>query len=929
MGVAGVESVGVVGRGPELAALRAALDEAREGRGGIAMLIGEAGIGKTRVAEELMALARASGASVANGSCYEDDAAASFGPWTQVASQVVSTLGRDQLSDRLGAGAAALAEVVPAVRWALPDREQPAVLSPEETRLRVYEAFAGLLLTAPDEPLVVVLEDLHWADAASLDLLRHLARGFATARLLVVATYRAEELELAHPLARTIGAIERFVHPIRLRLGPLGREDTAALVEALAGGPVGARLRDAIRRETGGNPFFVTEVVRHLREQGRDLAAGDLTPEELGIPEGVRAALASRLARLSPDTVRVLSVVSAFAGPFEFAVLGPLLGLPDDLLLDCVDEALRARMINAVGTEERYEFAHALVRHALYDDLSPSRKARLHRRIAEALEGLPGNEHDRAAELAVQYLLSSSLPGAAHGIPHALAAAESARRAYAYERAVRFLRIARDLAADGAPSVRAEILAALAIAEAEALMLASALESVEEAVAALHEAGAAPEAIAGFLVKATWALQEGGAEQTLIDELAERGRSLLGTTRDLTWARLKLTATPLEEIPVGTYTAGRWLGFDPEAVDIARARGDERDWAKTLELMDWRSRTDVDELRARVERWQEPRAAIHGLGVVMRSLMFQHGAFVDAAAAADQLFRRSSRFGSLPGQAYALVYLAWTAHVRGDEDEASATGEEATELVFRLGEAHRLRYSLLFLAMVDPDWPSIADEREAAAADPRLPSWMTLLYLSQAASAHARAGAREAARRRLDELVPVLARMPPTTLNQNGAVANAATAAWELGESAHAGPLRELALGLVDGGVGDYPGESTELAVARMAALLGDSAEAASHFTAARSTVAASGQRPLLEVVDADERQAASTGRSRQRFPAGLTGREAEVLRLLARGRSNREIAADLVLSVHTVERHIANAYRKVGVHNRAEATAFVLRVSL
>jgi DNA-binding CsgD family transcriptional regulator len=460
-------------------------------------------------------------------------------------------------------------------------------------------------------------------------------------------------------------------------------------------------------------------------------------------------------------------------------------------------------------------------------------------------------------------------------------------------------------------------------------MLASAAESVDEAVAALEESGATPDAIAVFLVRATWALQEAGGEQGLVDRLSERGLLLLGAGRDLTWARLKLTAAPLEEVPVGECTAGRWLGFHPNAVEIARAAGDEADWAKTLELMDWRSRAGTDELRSRVESWQEPRATIHGLGVVMRSLMFQHGAFVDAAAVSEQLLERSSRFGSLPGQAYALVYVAWTAHVRGEEENALETGERAAELVSRLGEAHRLRYSLLFLATIDPDWAAIADEREAAAGDPRLPSWMTLLYLSQAASAHARAGAREAARGGLDQLVPVLVRMPPTTLNQNGAVANAASAAWELGEEEHAALLRELGVGLIEAGVGDYPGESNALAVARMAALLGDSAEAASYFAAARSTLAASGQRPLLQVVDDTERSAGSAGRPRQRFPAGLTAREAEIMRLLAGGRTNREIATHLVLSVHTVERHVANAYRKIGAHNRAEATAFVLRVSL
>jgi predicted ATPase len=217
--------------------------------------------------------------------------------------------------------------------------------------------------------------------------------------------------------------------------------------------PFPQALAQTIYDETAGNPFVVHELFRHLVEEGKIVRragqwSSDFSMAELGIPEGVREVVGRRVARLSEATRNLLRLAAALNGGFEFRVAQALTELPEETLLDALDEALRAGLLCALGgTPPTYDFAHAIVRHTLYDALNPDRQARLHRRIAAALEQVyAGREREDAAELAAQYHASAALPGAAHGIPYALAAAEQARAGYASERAAAFLRMAHDQA---------------------------------------------------------------------------------------------------------------------------------------------------------------------------------------------------------------------------------------------------------------------------------------------------------------------------------------------------------------------------------------------------------------------------------------------------------------------------------------------------
>jgi DNA-binding CsgD family transcriptional regulator len=942
-----------VGRKRELAELRELLEDARRGAGAVAMLSGEPGIGKTTTARAFADLADGEGFRVLWGTCYEGESSAPFGPWVQA---VAPALRDVDLDARFGPTGAVLAELVPIAGEALPQARRPAPLASDEARLRAYEAFAHLLAALADERVVVVLDDLQWADPASLGLLGHFGRVVSDAPIVLVGTYREAELELTHPLGQALAELDRQVRIQRVRLGVLDVADVRTLLAAVADGPVSREFAEKVARETGGNPFFVSEVALQL-------AAARAPIGEIPIPDSVRQAIGQRLARLSEETARVLSLAAAFAGPFRFDALGALTDLDEDTLLNCIDEALGARMLIALESE-RYEFAHALVRHAIYDELSPSRQARLHRRIAEALERLGGRRE--AAELASQYYRSRTLPGAEHGVGYAMAAAEQARQRYAYEQAVVFLRMAQELAVESDESLRADIASRLAEAQAEALMLEEARESAEEALALLDSSGAAHEDRADFARKVAWALDDASAPRETVQPFVDRGLSYLGERRDLVWARLKLAEYPLETSRVDGVIVGRWLGFDPHAVQIARAEGDERDYAKSIELMDWRSRAEVDDLLTTVETWTDAAAKIHGLSVVVRSLLIQHGDVLGSQAVAQKLLGLSTKVGSIPGQAYALAYLMHAAEALGDFEGRQALSTRAHELIDVLGPGHRLHSGIATRGpiFVDLDFGEIGRTFWSFACAPSSPPWMGLVHAAAAAEFFALAGAAEESRRILELVLPAIVRSEPTTLNHNGAVAAAIGAAWELGEAAPAAALKKCVVDLRAAGVGGQQGmfSSLELAGGRAAALLGKRAEARSFFAEARERLEAQGLRPLRAIVDLDEARAllrwgepgasplvetarrqfeaigmtywleradALKERIEQPYPDGLTRREVEILRRIAAGESNKEVAAALVLSVHTVERHVANFYRKIGARNRAEATAYALRERL
>jgi DNA-binding CsgD family transcriptional regulator len=954
-----------VGRERELAQLRHALAEAESKRGSAVVLAGETGIGKTRTVREFCRWAEGQGACVLAGGCYEGWSPP-YGVFTEALARHVRSVSRKTLLTQAGSDASVLTALMPELRPALRDLPSPPALPPDEARFRAHEALAGFLRRISERTLVVLLDDLQWADSATLEFLSHLGRVLAESRMLVVGTYREPEVGLAHPLSQTLAELDRQGACVRLRLKELERDESAKLIERIAGTAAPPELLDAILARTGGNPFFLGEVILHLLEEGHEL--GDEELEMPGIPESVRQAVGQRLGRLETGTASVLGVACAFSRPFDFSVLGDLTDLSEDRLLTCLDEALAARFLRE-AEGGRYDFAHSLVRDSLYGELTSSRRARLHRRIALALESTNLERGEHATELATQYYLSRFLPGADHGITHALAAAEQAGAASASGQRVEFLRMARDLAVDSDRALQAEILRQLALAEAEALFVDEAVSTArEELELGEDDRGRNAE----FLAELVWRLKDAGSPQEILAPLVQAGRDFAGGRRDLIWARLELSEYPVEIVARDPVPVGRWCGYHREAVRLARETGTEFDYARTLEVMEWTPRDDVEALLERVRGWTEPWAQIHGLSVLARMLLLQHGLLTSATETAGELLTVSEAAGSLPGYAYAEAYLlVHEPLVRGDFATAGETFERGLAVVDRLGPGHRLRFSARFVEALFAQyiggerWADHARSLVRNAETARVPAWMALLHMSLACYLRSLSGDSDGAALLLDPIVALSERLGPRTLNQNGVVAFAGGACWELEDGHAAVRLRRLALALQDGDVGDYPTCSTELTIARMAALCGDDEGAAEYFARARTKLDESERQPLRAFADYDEARAhARRGKRRaaeplvtsararfeqlgmpdwtarasaltdslgrlSAFPDGLTAREVEILRLVAAGRKNQEIASELVVSVHTVERHLANIYRKIPVRNRAEATTYTLRAGL
>jgi predicted ATPase len=442
------------GRTAELRRLTRRLDEACAGNGGVVLLAGEPGIGKTRTIAEVAETARAQGALVLWGRCYEGEAARPFGPFVEALGEYVRSTAPEVLRGDLGLHAAPLTRLVPLLRERLPDLAEPAALEPAEERVRLLDAVAqSLLALAARVPTALVLDDLHWADAGTVALLRHVARFAPRARLLVLGAYRDVEVASDHPLTEALGTLPRETSYEQLGLGGLDAAAIKELVDTIAEREMPAMWVETLTRETSGNPFFLREVLLHLTEEGAlGFADGNAPPgpESLRLPETVRQVIARRLTRLPDTTTQLLGVAAAFTGGIDFEVARRVAGLEERTALDALDAALEAQLLVAAsGQAHAYDFTHALVRHTLYEGLSPARQARLHRAIAEAMVAVYGDRaREHAAEIARHYHHSSTLPEAHRGVAHALAAADRAAAAYAHDDLVAFLRIALELSAE-------------------------------------------------------------------------------------------------------------------------------------------------------------------------------------------------------------------------------------------------------------------------------------------------------------------------------------------------------------------------------------------------------------------------------------------------------------------------------------------------
>ena len=425
-----------VGRQREMAELTDALS----GRGQMVMLAGEPGIGKTRTAQELATLALAKGVRILWGRCYEQEGAPPYWPWVQIMRAYVQQAGAEQLTTEIGAGAAGIAEIIPEIRGKLTDLETLPALEPDQALFRLFDSITTFLKNASqNQTLMLVLDDLHWADRSSLLLLEFLVRELGESRLLLVGCYRDTELSQQPLLAETLAQLSREPTFRRQVLRGLGQDELGRFIETTTGVQPSPELTDELYAHTEGNPFFMTEVIRLMSESG-DLTAGHIgTPGGLRIPDGVREVIGQRLNRLSAQCNELLTSASIIGREFDFGLLNILNGaMSEDQLLQAVDQAVPFHLIEEVpGQMDRYQFGHSLIQQALADGVTTSRRVRLHARIAEALEALYGDDAEaHAEELAHHFAEAQTSTGPDQLVRYSLLAGEQALASYAYEDAL-------------------------------------------------------------------------------------------------------------------------------------------------------------------------------------------------------------------------------------------------------------------------------------------------------------------------------------------------------------------------------------------------------------------------------------------------------------------------------------------------------------
>ncbi|PKB71974.1 MAG: hypothetical protein BZY87_02770 [SAR202 cluster bacterium Io17-Chloro-G6] len=478
-----------VGRQREMGELTTALESSVSGRGRLVLLAGEPGIGKTRTAQELAQEAEARGVEVIWGRCYEEEGSPPFWPWVQVIRSYVERRDPGPLQLVMGAGAADIGELLPEILQKLPGLEPAPALSPEAARFRLFDSITRFLKAAGrSQPLVLVLDDIHWADEPSLQLLQFVARELEDSCVMVLGCYRDVELSRQHPLSDTLARISReAVYQWHLLRG-LDRNDTANFIESAAGTNVSRSVVEAVFTHTEGNPFFTTEVIQLLSDRGELAEVTVGGPEGIRIPEGVREVIGQRLNRLSGDCNQVLSTAAVIGREFTVNLLNRLIeDLSEDKLLEVLEEALAARLIEELPPNVGlYQFTHRLVQEALIQELSLTRRVRLHARIGGVLEDMyEAALESHSSELAYHFSQSEAVTGSEKVVEYSIMAGEQAIQSYACEEAeVHFRRALTSWEEQATDAEPAEILYGLA-----------------QAVAATGGRSAAPEAL-GYLERA-------------------------------------------------------------------------------------------------------------------------------------------------------------------------------------------------------------------------------------------------------------------------------------------------------------------------------------------------------------------------------------------------------------------------------------------
>jgi tetratricopeptide (TPR) repeat protein len=713
----------LVGRRPEVQQLLALWGQARQGRGHLALISGEPGIGKTRLARELLVHARLDGALALTGGCYEHEAAVPYLPFVEGLRGWAEAQTDEALRSRLGPAAGpgwTVTRLLPALEARLGPLPASAPLPPSEERLRLFESLARLFqdLAAPNG-LLVVIDDLHWADQGTLALLHYLVRRLREARVLFVALYREVELDRKHPLAAALVEWNRERAATRVTLGRLSADDTGALLAALFGVErVSPEFTAAIYRETEGNPFFTEEVIKFLVEQGdvyRVEATWDRKAiEELAVPQSIREAIGRRLDRLSPGCVAVLHVAATLGKDFAFAELAAAAGMAEEALLDALDEADAAQLIRAEAGEA-FVFTHDKIREVLYEELNPIRRRRLHQQVVAGLERLyasPAAREAHVPDLAHHAMEAGDL---ARGLDYALQAAAQARRLFALDEALDHYRGAAEMAAElGRAEQAAAIELEMGDVHAQRGVYHGAVEHYQRVLKAAE-----------------------GAQRAAVTVRIGMAYTQIGDARALEYLRQAESEldpeTQANELANALSALGRfhhYRGQHRKAIEFqerARRLVEGSDDSGTLTLIythlagsyqhlaeyaqsnDWAGKA-----LALGERMGQPWAMTLGYEFLAENATAQ-GRWADALRYAALDRELGEKIGALDRLAWSDFARAWACHGTGDLPAGLEAARRGQQLAEQIGEGRLAALMTAVRALVESDLGTVTPEEAAAA----------------------------------------------------------------------------------------------------------------------------------------------------------------------------------------------------------------------
>ena len=1003
----------LVAREAEIQQLAGTLAAVAAGSGRLVLLAGEPGIGKTRLAEEVTLIAQRQGMLVLWGRCYEGAGAPAFWPWMQLLRAYMHQRSLRELEVVLGTGAGVIAQLAPDIRARLPQTPEPLPLEPEPARFRLFENMTQFLLRAArQQPLVLVLDDLHWADEASVLLLEFLAlaREMRNTPLLIVGCYRDTDVGPRHPFARTLGILARESHVQRLALRGFTAAEVGRFIAAAIGRRVPEPLVAAIAHETEGNPFFVTQVVRLLASEGLLEPEDVLRPgsDRVLVPQTVREAIALRLDRLSAACNSVLTTAAVIGREFRLAVLAQALDLAPEALLDALAEAETARIILAQpepGGVDRYRFVHVLVRESLYDAIPTSQRMRLHRLVGEAIETVYGPLPDaHLAELAHHFGYAApagTAETAEKAVAYAWQAGDQATAQLAYEEAVRLYQQAWQALAQQPqhPTARqhGDLLLAVAEAYTRAGVPAAAKATYQytrELARQLNAADLLARAALGF--GGPWVMM-GVVDHVLIAWLEEALQALEA-------AHTALRARVMARLAMELYFAGpatdaRRDVLSKQAVDLAQQVGEGATLAYVLNARHWAlyGPDNAEERLAAATAMVQLAEQLGDQQLLLEGLHWRSSDLLELGEVleAEQAIATQTRLAEalqlpfplwqslLRRALWALLVGEWTAAdqcatqaltygQRGAQD-LTAAGVYLVQLFFLRREQGRLA-------------ELITPVRDMAEVVPHFSAWRCFL-----AGIFADIGHQDEARHEFDAIAAQDFAQIPKNYAWPGSISLLAEVCAILGDTRRAALLYELLLPyarhhVLVGRTSACSGSFSSY-LGLLAATLGRWDEATHHFADALNMNTRLGARPWIartqyhyaamllsrgqprdreqawellehalattqalgmprlaeqiralrertslaplsldELAPEGTATSAWTQGTRETRPDKLTAREVEVLQLLASGHYNREIADALVVSIHTVERHVVNIYHKIGVRGRTEATAYALR---